>query len=153
MKSVTVTVKGAPKAKKRPKFTTRAGAKFGRAYNPSEKDEISFWQAVEPQVRGVYYPKDVPLDLYVLYTIERPKSHYGTGKNAGVVKASAPAYPTGKPDADNLLKLLCDALNCQLWHDDAQVVDVRIGRRYGPEGETHFQVDVMEESDYDVLKV
>jgi Holliday junction resolvase RusA-like endonuclease len=41
--------------------------------------------------------------------------------------------PTGKPDADNVLKLLCDALNGVLWVDDAQLVDASISLRYAAE--------------------
>lgn len=33
--------------------------------------------------------------------------------------------PTARPDADNVLKLVADALNGVLWRDDAQVVDAR----------------------------
>ncbi|MGH3098479.1 MAG: hypothetical protein ACRDMV_21040, partial [Streptosporangiales bacterium] len=38
------------------------------------------------------------------FRFNRPKSHYGTGGNAHLVKASAPLFPTGKPDADKLLR-------------------------------------------------
>lgn len=37
--------------------------------------------------------------------------------------------PTGKPDCDNLGKEI-DALNGIVWHDDSQVVDMRIIKSY-----------------------
>ena len=39
-------------------------------------------------------------------------------------------YPTTKPDADNVLKALCDGLNGVAWRDDVQVVDVYMRKRY-----------------------
>lgn len=39
--------------------------------------------------------------------------------------------PTGKPDASNILKLLEDALNSVVWHDDAQLVGVVFRKVYG----------------------
>lgn len=38
--------------------------------------------------------------------------------------------PTGKPDADNALKIVADACNGIVWRDDAQVVEARIIKRY-----------------------
>lgn len=43
--------------------------------------------------------------------------------------------PTGKPDADNLAKLVLDALNGVAWLDDGQVVDLTISKRYCKPGE------------------
>lgn len=39
-------------------------------------------------------------------------------------------YPTSKPDADNCLKAVCDALNGVAWKDDTQVTDVRMRKRF-----------------------
>lgn len=57
------------------------------------------WKAIGEAVR-----------LEIVFTLRRPKSHFGTGRNAGVVKASAPQYPTGKPDLDKLVRSTQDAL-------------------------------------------
>ena len=38
--------------------------------------------------------------------------------------------PTTKPDADNVLKAVCDGCNGVLWRDDVQVIDVRLRKRY-----------------------
>lgn len=39
-------------------------------------------------------------------------------------------YPTKKPDADNVIKAIFDALNGVVWHDDTQVVDIVVRKRY-----------------------
>ena len=40
------------------------------------------------------------------------------------------APPAKKPDADNVLKAICDAINGVVWIDDVQVVDCVIRKRY-----------------------
>ena len=39
-------------------------------------------------------------------------------------------FPTTKPDADNVLKAVCDGLNGVAWRDDVQVIDCVIRKRY-----------------------
>lgn len=63
-----------------------------------------------------------PLVLEVRFFFVRPKSHYGSGKNARVLKPSAPTYPATRPDTTKLLRALEDALTGVLWRDDAQIV-------------------------------
>jgi Holliday junction resolvase RusA-like endonuclease len=58
---------------------------------------------------------------FVFYR-QRPAGHYGTGRNARLLKPSAPAWPTGKPDALKLARAAEDALTGVVWADDAQVV-------------------------------
>lgn len=68
---------------------------------------------------------DVPVELELRFYIGRPKYHFGTGKNAGVIKERYRyAFPTGRPDLTNLQKLCEDALTGVAWKDDDQVVAV-----------------------------
>lgn len=64
------------------------------------------------------------------FYLERPASHWATGRNAGQLRASAPAWPCAKPDVDNLLKGPLDALNGLLFDDDARVGHAQVTRRY-----------------------
>ena len=65
------------------------------------------------------------------FTFPRPLSHYGTGRNAGTLRKSAPAYPAVKPDADKLIRSTQDALTTVgAWRDDAQAVDLFVCKRY-----------------------
>jgi Holliday junction resolvase RusA-like endonuclease len=64
-----------------------------------------------------------PLRLNVCFYIEKPKSK--------VRKNSNPfPYPDSKPDLDNCIKLVCDALNGVVWKDDAQVVRLEASKRW-----------------------
>lgn len=72
-------------------------------------------------------PINVSLHFYLL----RPKSHYGTGRNQGNVKISAPAFPAGRPDLDKLIRSTLDALTeSGLIHDDAQIVQLTAWKDY-----------------------
>lgn len=62
-----------------------------------------------------------PLQLSVQFRFKRPKSHYGTGRNAGKLKQSAPDHHIQKPDMDKLMRCLKDALSSVVWRDDCQV--------------------------------
>jgi len=77
-------------------------------------------------------PMAGPLVLSVVFYLRRPQGHYGTGRNAALLKDFAPVYPMSQPDTTKLLRAVEDALTGILWLDDAQVV-TQIGlKRYGP---------------------
>lgn len=70
------------------------------------------------------YPMDGPLSVDMVFSMPRPKGHYGTGRNAGVLKGSAPSYPQGMPDLSKLVRSTEDALtSAGLWKDDSRVVE------------------------------
>lgn len=48
---------------------------------------------------------------------------------------------TGKPDADNIAKLVMDALKDVAWTDDAQVAIVTVARRYGTPERIEIRVE------------
>lgn len=72
-----------------------------------------------------------PLAVDCEFVVTRPKGHFGTGKNAAVVKPSAPHWPTVKPDATKLFRSTEDALTGILWLDDAQIVRQAVSKSYG----------------------
>ncbi len=48
----------------------------------------------------------------------------------------------GRPDCDNQVKLICDALNKVVWNDDAQVASLSFERRYLLDGREFIEVEV-----------
>lgn len=72
-----------------------------------------------------------PLDVSMTFYLARPKGHYGTGRNAALLKPSAPPFPAVKPDSLKLARGTEDALTGIVWRDDAQVVDLRVQKLYG----------------------
>lgn len=77
-----------------------------------------------------------PVGLTARLVFPRPVSHYGTGRNAGVVKPSAPHWHTGRPDLDNILKLVTDALHGRIFANDSQIAKIaEIEKLYADSGE------------------
>lgn len=64
------------------------------------------------------------------FQFHRPLSHYGTGKNSEVVKASASSHPVKPPDLDKLTRAIWDSLTSVVWVDDAQVVAATIRKQW-----------------------
>lgn len=72
------------------------------------------------------FPLAGPLAVDMIFTLARPKSHYRTGRNAHLLRDSAPARPTGAPDLSKLARATEDALTeAGVWKDDAAVVEYR----------------------------
>lgn len=121
---LTIRVPGDIRGKGRPKFGG------GRVYIDAKTLNAEAWvrhcavQAVgQPCLEG-------PLTLSVGITVGIPPS-WSKRKRADALAGLV--RPTGKPDADNTLKLLADALNKVVWRDDSQLVDVRVIKLYGIE--------------------
>jgi Holliday junction resolvase RusA-like endonuclease len=83
-------------------------------------------------------PLEGPLELSVTFYFKRPQSWLKARRDA-VDDGETPWY-MGKPDLDNLVKLVKDAGNGILWRDDAQVVRLDADKVYGPENETIINV-------------
>lgn len=76
----------------------------------------------------------VRVDLLVY--LQRPKGHYGSGRNAARLRESAPAFPTVKPDIDKILRAALDAGTGIWFADDAQIVGGEHWKLWCPEGES-----------------
>jgi Holliday junction resolvase RusA-like endonuclease len=72
-----------------------------------------------------------PVELRLGFDLPRPLGHFGTGRNAGTIKASAPPHPAVMPDLDKLIRAICDSItDAGLWRDDSQVCSIQAGKRY-----------------------
>lgn len=90
-----------------------------------------------------------PLIMSCRFYYERPQSHFGTGKNAGILKPSfVDAEPISRPDADNLLKLVGDALSGYAFDDDARITEAHVLKAYAEDGfaRTEIVIEARQES-------
>lgn len=72
-----------------------------------------------------------PIMVFGEFLLSRPKNHYGTGRNAGVIKARfSDAQPITRPDLDKLLRAILDVLTGIIYKDDSQVVFNLTKKRY-----------------------
>lgn len=71
------------------------------------------------------------VELRLGFDLPRPQGHFGTGRNAGIIKQSAPPWPIVAPDTDKLIRAVADAItDAGLWKDDSQVVAIHAAKRY-----------------------
>lgn len=127
MQTFRFTVYGEPVAKGRPKFVRATG----RTYTPKKTVEyenlvrLSFATA-----GGEKFLDDSILRMQIRAYFRIPSS-FSKKKQAacreGIVR------PAKKPDADNIIKSICDALNDVAYKDDAQVVEVQLRKFYSDE--------------------
>lgn len=82
-------------------------------------------------------PLTGPVRLEVLAVFEIPVS-WNKAKRAAALEGRV--WHTSTPDADNLLKLISDAMNGIIYNDDGQVVDCRCAKRYGTPERTIVRV-------------
>lgn len=115
-------VPGAPRGKQRPKVTRNG------AYTPEETKRY------EQKVLACYlneYPRMKPIrngvNVHITAFFEIPKS-YGKARRERILNGLE--RPTKKPDADNIAKIILDALNGKVILDDKQVVRLTVSKYY-----------------------
>lgn len=66
-----------------------------------------------------------PVYLRVTFSLQRPASHYRTGKNAHLLKDSAPQFPGKYPDLSKLIRSTEDGMtSAGVYADDALIVSI-----------------------------
>ena len=127
MTTIAFTVPGHPKGKGRPRAFKLPNGQI-RTYTPdaTAKAEESFIALAAPYAPA--HPLTGPLALSLTAVFAIPKSY--TRKKREEIAAGT-RRPTGKPDLDNLTKLVLDAMNGVFYIDDQQVVDMTVSKVYG----------------------
>lgn len=127
---ISISIPGTPIAKKRPRFSVRGGKP--RTYSDQHTEEGIFLNHVRASLPPGFEPLQGPLSAEFEFWVPRPKSHFGTGRNADRLKPSAPLFPTKKPDIDNLEKFALDCLNALAFVDDQQIVQTHSCKLWSP---------------------
>src|SRR3974390_1622971 len=120
---VTIELPGPPQGKGRPRFVRATG----HAYTPQGKR--MYENDLRKQAyatRGQRKPIIGPVAIFVEAWFPIPASWSMRQHDRALAGA---ILPTGRPDVDNLLKIL-DALNGVVWFDDKQIVTATIKKRY-----------------------
>lgn len=91
-------------------------------------------------------PWQGPVFVIARFYFTRPQGHFGTGRNAGVLKASAPTHPTTRAngDADKLARGLLDALTGICFRDDSQVAVLMVTKHFADTGGARVEVTLGE---------
>lgn len=123
----TFTVMGEPRGKQRAK-TYRKG-NFTRTVTPEQTVIYENLIAMEyrRQCRDFRFEDKSMLAITIEAHFSIPKS---TSKKNRALMIERVQRPVKKPDGDNIIKVVCDALNGIAYHDDAQIVDMIIRKYY-----------------------
>lgn len=135
------TYHGEPIGKGRPRVTARQG-KFAHAYTPKKtkdyEDAIRFEFIASNCEKMPVYEKDTPLQARMTFAFSVPKS-YPKKKREACLKGEA--SHTKRPDTDNLIKSVLDALVGAAFEDDASVVKVVAEKIYAEEPYVEVEID------------
>lgn len=147
MSTLEITVHGTPA----PQGSKRGFVKGGRAVLVDDnKGPLRDWRhdvtAAAVAARGEgWEPISGPVGLEVYFTFRRPRGHFGTGRNAGKIRLSAPPRPAVAPDLSKLIRAVEDALtDAGVWRDDALVVAISAGKFYDGHGFTGARIMITE---------
>lgn len=108
-------------------------------YDPSADDKEDIRRMLRPFAPKV--PLDEPLEVIIFLYFSRPKCHYGTGRNAGKLKDSAPYWKESVPDRDNLDKIILDALKGLFWKDDSRICAGPVIKQYSEIPRTEIYIN------------
>ncbi len=132
-------VLGKPQGKQRAKVSTRGG--FARAYTPEET--VSYENLIRLSYATAhndgetsFMDKPLTVEIIAHYAIPKAFSKKKRGEAlAGTVR------PQTKPDIDNVVKVVCDALNGVAYRDDTQVIRINAEKRYGEEPKLEITIN------------
>ena len=141
MGSIEFIINGDPQGKGRPKHT-----KNGHTYTPTKT------RAYEEEVKTAYvFAGGTKLGGYIkadiLITYDVPKSYTKKDKQA---ITDGTKLPDKKPDIDNIIKIIFDALNGYAYDDDKQIIEVKANKVYGKKPSVKVRLETIDE---DYLKV
>lgn len=103
----------------------------GRVYTPAKTIAAETSLGLEAKV-VMHQRKQKPLTSALRLTVNTFQVR---------AKSRKDLHPIGKPDADNILKLVGDSLNKIVWDDDSQIVAIEYARYYGPTDRVHIRVE------------
>lgn len=120
-------IPGEPHGKARPRFNTHTG----HAITPEKTanyETLAQWEYTRQC--GHKFLDDAMLDMRIIAYYAVPKSD---SKKLRARKLAGEVRPTKKPDMDNVIKIIADALNTVAYRDDTQIVDCQCRKFYSEE--------------------
>lgn len=104
--------------------------KLGRMQSITPEKTVLYENLIKQQFmqecENTFFNKE-PLVMMVIAYFPIPKS---TTKKDRQLIMDGLLYPTKKPDADNIAKVICDALNGVAYGDDTQIVSLTVMKEY-----------------------
>lgn len=120
-------VAGIPKAQPRVKAFVRGG--HAGVYTPNSAET---WKQTVRSNATVVAPESIltgPIRISLDFFLPRPKAHL---KRDGSLRKNQPIWHCKKPDLDNLIKAVIDAITDtqRIWLDDSQICQISATKSY-----------------------
>ena len=115
----------------------RESSKYHKPWRKKVANEAKQAMIDTPRLEGA-------ISLEVDFYFARPKAHYGTGRNASTLKASAPVDHLQAPDLDKLVRSINDSLTGICFEDDSQVTSISANKHWSDCGFSYVAVTVEE---------
>lgn len=127
MQAVKMALPFEPVPKGRPRFHVFRGRVH--TFTPQKTKEFEYCVAeyYKGAAGGCYFAKGVPITVSMVFGMPMPAS---TSKKRKADMLEDIIKHTVKPDCDNLIKAILDALNGVAWYDDAQIVTLHVQKKY-----------------------
>ena len=122
--AVTITIRGEPVAKGRPRFVRKTGIAFTPSH--ARKYEAHGRLAAQLAMNGKP-PLAVPVRADITVDLLAPASWSAKRREAAL---RGDIRPTTRPDADNYVKAALDAINEIVVTDDSMIVDLVVTKKY-----------------------
>ena len=123
------------KGKARPRVNTYTC----KAYTPTNTKD---YEILVKQYFKIKYPRFVPLEnrlsVKIVATFKVPKTT--TKKDREQIEKGL-ISPTKKPDIDNIVKIILDALNQMAFKDDTQITKLEVEKVYGEEEKVYVAIE------------
>ncbi|WP_425452797.1 RusA family crossover junction endodeoxyribonuclease [Ammoniphilus oxalaticus] len=133
------TVLGEAVAQERARATTHRGRI--RMYDPQNSRDFKQYVGLVASQHAPRKPLEGPLKVRL--AIYRPMLKSFSRRRMGLAEHGL-YRPTTKPDLDNYVKSISDALNKIIWKDDSQVVDLRVSKFYSEQPRIEIEVELLE---------
>jgi Holliday junction resolvase RusA-like endonuclease len=134
MKEKTFEVPGIIVGKQRPRFARRGNKLI--TYTPAKTENAEAKIALFAKSAGVELTEGaVSLDIRLFFQV--PKS-WSNKKRERALEGEIPH--TTRPDVDNCIKTIKDALNGIAYQDDSQVVEIHSIKQYSTQNKTIIQI-------------
>lgn len=140
MSKIKFVVFGEPVAQGRARATTVNGRV--RMYDPKKSSEfkqyIGFVASQHAPRKLLEGPLRVTLAIYrpTLKSFSRRKTEQA---EKGLIR------PITKPDIDNYIKSISDALNKVIWKDDSQIVDLQVSKYYSEKPRIEVEIEEIDD--------
>ncbi len=138
MSEVHFTIPGPPQGKARPKVVRiKTGASVTYTPDKTVRYEELTRSRYQAAARGFKFSDDAQVGIRITARYPVPKSK---SKRVKAAMLAGQIRPAKKPDCDNVVKIICDALNGFAYKDDAQVVLAQVTKEYADEPKTDVRL-------------